>query len=328
MQRDCANRTLQELQDFYAVQGIGNDEDDDSGHDDDDDDEMFDSVPPRTFLGAPQCEIDCFVEQEAAVHYCSLEYVPPYEECADALRLSLNDSGVFAGAFSSLDEDALIDRYCIDSLSPLFPCLEDALQQYGHCLRHRCEDPTLCNFFERGAILTELFTKLTTMLGNAIISVPQYYGSEAKTIRAVEDFVEQTIDFWGQSVLQQGTEFIDTATELCLDGQGLCGAYQSTYTPMHAVDQVALTDAIREEILDHLANNRDQLYGRYLDLCGDVNCVVFKKKKWYSVLFAAAGQAGGYMSLLTLAFALIYSPIYKMTSSQSSSIEGTDECIE
>jgi len=328
-QRDCDRETVQGVHDFIAVQGVGSDEDDEFGHDDDDDDDLTDNLPPPTYLGLPQCEVDCFVEQQAAVFYCGLELRDSYFECTNALRRSLNSTNdALFGVFSDLDEEDLIDRYC-PYLSSGFPCIEDGLQQYGQCLRNHCEDQSFCNVYERGVIFTELYTKLTTMLGNAIISVPQYYGSEKKTIRAVEDFVEQTIDFWGEFVLKQGTEFVDGATELCVDGEGLCAGYQSTYSPMHAVDQAALTRVIRGEILAHVENNKDELYDRYLDLCGDVTCVVFQEKKWYAVLFAAAGQAGGYMSLLALVFAIIYSPIYKMTSSSGGSASGTtDEFVE
>lgn len=279
-------------------------------------------LDPSLFDKAPSCELECVTELVFGFNFC-LEYLEPVEDACVERYLALLESVEFFQAILSVADGPPIQdiaaAFC-NNTGTFEQCLYGtAYPAFGQCTRHACNSTRYCTALERAALLGELITKMNTFLGSALVNVPQYYGSEKETIKSIERFFDQTLDFWAEFVLQQGQEFLDATVTLCVDGRGLCGALQEIYSPLHSVRKEDLKTVLREILLSEVERNKEEIYERYLDLCGDVTCVVFQEKSAFSVFVSSLGAAGGNMGTVFLVLALLYAPIYSLSSNRSKS---------
>lgn len=268
-------------------------------------------------LSVDICEYSCFAELIAAAELCENDHYDHLAECHDNRREAI------AETTDSLHSEsfALLSTFC-ERRSPFSDCIfGNSYQLFGECLRYTCGDPSLCTFFEREVLNAEVLGKLNTMLGNTVISVPSYYGDETKTVQSIEQFVEQTVSSWTSFLLTQARESLAAVTTLCADGKGLCTGATTVYTPLHSIDEAQLEKVLRRLLLDTVDRNRREIYRNYIELCGDVDCIVFKKKSAFATIMAAVGKAGGLLPIVTLFLALLYAPIHARISKQTASEE-------
>lgn len=181
---------------------------------------------------------------------------------------------------------------------------------YGQCLRDSCKDTNYCTGVEFVVLYNEIFNNLNIVLANTVVTIPHYYGSKKKTINEIVNYVDNTVEFWAQSILLQAQENIDSQIFRCPDRSSSCSSIYSIYSVLHSLTTQSFLEFVRMNIISTILDNEDFVYDNYIHFCKEVSCVSFQEKSVGLVIWDALSNALAYWAVITGTIIIVYYPCY------------------